>query len=62
MTVRLDGTAQTTGVLVTVGERGADLSAEDEQLLELLSSHAGMVLDQLYRRREPETAGSGVEE
>ncbi|CCQ34769.1 integral membrane sensor signal transduction histidine kinase protein [Halorhabdus tiamatea SARL4B] len=58
MTVRLDNTVGTTGVLVTVGDITTELSAEDEQLLELLSSHAGMVLDQLYRRREPETASS----
>jgi len=55
MTVRLDGSTPTTGVLVTVGETEGALSSEDEQLLELLSSHAGMVLDQLYRRRGPET-------
>lgn len=62
LTVRLDTPTQPTGVLVTVGDNEADLSAEDEQLLELLSSHAGMVLDQLYRRRGPETADTETAE
>ena len=62
LTVRLDRTAGTTGVLVTVGDLAGELSTEDEQLLELLSSHASMVLDQLYRGRGPESAGNTLEE
>ncbi|WEL17244.1 putative membrane protein [Halorhabdus sp. SVX81] len=58
LSIVLDGAAQTTGVLVTVGDIEAELSSEDEQLLELLASHAGMVLEQLYRHRGPQTSAS----
>ena len=49
LTVRLESTASTTSVLVAVGDERAALSTEDEQLLELLASHASMVLDRIYR-------------
>lgn len=52
LSIGLDGTEPLSGVLVTVGEIEDSLSSEDEQLLELLASHAGMVLDQLSRQND----------
>ncbi|WP_136687780.1 hypothetical protein [Halorhabdus amylolytica] len=49
LTIRLESTASTSGVLIAVGEGAGTLSSEDEQLLELLASHASMVLDRIYR-------------
>ncbi|WP_135663025.1 hypothetical protein [Halorhabdus rudnickae] len=58
LTVRLESTASTTGMLIAVGEGTEPLSTEDEQLLELLASHASMVLDRIYR----EESGGVLEE
>lgn len=51
LTLRLDTSTETTGVLIAVRESGEALSTEDEQLLELLGSHASMVLDRIYEDR-----------
>jgi K+-sensing histidine kinase KdpD len=48
LTVQLENTAATTGVLVAIRETTEPISTEDEQLLELLSSHASMVLNRIY--------------
>ncbi|QGN07089.1 hypothetical protein Hrd1104_07110 [Halorhabdus sp. CBA1104] len=48
LTVRLENTAATTGVLVAIRDTAEPISTEDEQLLELLASHASMVLTRLY--------------
>ena len=48
LTVRIESTAATTGVLVAISDDAQTLSTEDEQLLELLVSHASMILDRLY--------------
>ncbi|WP_181684677.1 hypothetical protein [Halorhabdus salina] len=48
LTVRLENTAATTGVLIAARTTTEPISTEDEQLLELLASHASMVLNRIY--------------
>ncbi|MFB6202603.1 MAG: hypothetical protein ABEI98_11420 [Halorhabdus sp.] len=58
LTVRLETTGESTGVLVAVSDRHETLSTEDEQLLELLASHASMVYDRIYRQESPASPAS----
>lgn len=52
LTIRLESTADRTGVLVAIRDDDETLTEEDEQLLQLLASHTSMVLDQIYRRND----------